>query len=96
MPSNELYLAVLPLNRVPSRHLGIGGVTSGSVQEFLTLVGDRNLATGFFPDELPLYVKTFEACTSYLTGGHVTGYSIDIEDGNDGRKIVKVVQHVVV
>ncbi len=94
MPSNTLYLAVMPLIRVPSRQLGIGGVTSGSVQEFLTLVGDRDLATEFFADELSWYLDTFKATTSYLTGGHVTGYSIDIEDALDGRKVVKVVQHV--
>jgi hypothetical protein len=94
MPSNDLYLSVMPLIRVPSRHLGIAGVTSGSVQEFLTLVGERNLATEFFPDELALYLDTFKASLKYLTGGHVTGYELILEEAHDGRMIVKVVQHV--
>ena len=94
MPSNTLYLAVLPLIRVPSPHLGVLGVTSGSVQEFLTLVGEKNLATTFFQDELALYLDTFKASVKYLTGGHVTGYELLVEDAQDGRKIVKVVQHV--
>ena len=94
MPSNTLYLAVLPLIRVPSPHLGIAGVTSGSVQEFLTLVGERNLATEFFPDELPLYLDTFKASVRYLTGGHVTGYELVLDAAHDGRMVVKVVQHV--
>jgi hypothetical protein len=94
MLSNELYLVVLPLIRVPSRQLGTLGVTSGSVQEFLTLFPDRDFATRFFRDEVMLYIDTFKATTRYLTGGHVTGYDLVPEDTDDGRVVVKVVQHV--
>ena len=94
MPNNDLYLAVVPLIRVPSPHLGIAGVTPGSVQEFLTLVGDRNLASEFYPDELEHYVETFRAGLRYLTGGHVTGYDVLPQEQNDGRWIVKVTQYV--
>ena len=94
MATNILYLAVLPLIRVPSRHLGSLGVTSGFVQEYLTLQGDRSLATEFFPDEVNHYVQTFEASMRYLTGGHVIGYEVAPQDAGNGRVVVKVVQHV--
>jgi len=94
MPSNELYLAILPLIRVPSRQLGIAGVTSGSISEFITLFPTREFATSFYPEELTLYLDTFKASLRYLTGGHVTGYELTPQETGDGRLIVKVVQIV--
>jgi hypothetical protein len=94
MPSNELYLVVLPLIRVPSRQLGVLGVTSGSVQQFLTLLPDITFATEFFADEVQFYIDTFKATQQYLTGGHVKSYEFFPQQTDDGRVRVLVVQHV--
>jgi hypothetical protein len=85
MPSNDFYLAVLPLI-----HLN-----QGSTEETLTLFPDKNFATEFFPDQVDMYVTAFTNRTKYLTGGHVTGYEVYKEPTNDGRVIVRVVQKVV-
>lgn len=74
--------------------MGLLGVTAGAVEERLTLLPDKNFATEFYPDELPYYVQVLNRTTQFLIGGHVVGYDITEEDGHDGRKIVKVVQHV--
>lgn len=85
MPSNELYLVVLPLIHT----------SSGVVEEVLTLLPDKEFATAFFPDEVAKYVAIFTGRASkYLTGGHVTGYQIHQEDAADGRFIVRVIQDV--
>ena len=94
MPTNELYLTILPLIRVPGQHLGLSGLSAGSVQQFITLFPDRTFATEFFPDEVAFYVDTFKATQKYLTGGHVIGYDFFNENTTDGRVIVRVVQHV--
>jgi hypothetical protein len=104
MPSNDLYLVVLPLIRLfPSapqvRHLpdlaGLKGITRpDSVQQFLTLFPDRNFATEFYEDEVQYYIDAFKANIAPLSGGHVTGYQIFPERTDDGRVVVKVVQHV--
>jgi hypothetical protein len=86
MPSNELYLTVLPLI-----HLGR---EFGRTEETLTLFPDKNFATQFFPDEVDGYVATFQNRIQYLTGGHVAGYEIRKEETEDGRIIVKVIQNV--
>jgi hypothetical protein len=94
MHSNELYLAVLPLIRVPSRQLGVLGITSGSVQQFITLFPDENFATEFFPDEVQFYIDTFKATLQFITGGHVKSYEFFPQETSDGRVRVLVVQHV--
>ncbi len=87
MPSNELYLAVLPLI-----HLG---TEFGRTEETLTLFPDRNFATEFFPDEVEGYIATFKNRMNLFTGGHVTGYEIHPEKTDDGRRvIVRIVQNV--
>ncbi len=99
MPANILYLTVLPLilpsvvrnaftarfNVVPRSH---------SVEQVLTLFGDKNLATEFFPDEVQVYIDAFNANVPALIGGHVVGYDLFQEETNDGRVIVGVVQRV--
>jgi hypothetical protein len=85
MATNELYLAVLPLVHI----------SSGLVEETLTLYPDKNFATQFFPDEVDGYITMFKSrAEKYLIGGHVTGYAFDKEVTNDNRVIVRVTQNV--
>jgi len=87
MPSNELYLAVLPL-------IHLGRTDFGKTEETLTLFPDIDFATKFFPDEVDGYIATFENRIKLLTGGHVKDYKISQEPTEDNRVIVKVVQNV--
>jgi len=91
MPSNDLYLAVLPLIHISANpSLGFG-----LTEQTLTLFPDKNWATEFFPDEVENYICTFEARASkYLTGGHVIGYEVHKEPTDSGRVIVRVTQNV--
>lgn len=91
VPSNELFLAVLPLIHVsPNPYFGYG-----MTEQTLTLFPDRKFATQFFPDEVDNYILAFKSrAQKYLSGGHVTGYDVQKENTNDGRVIVRVVQHV--
>ena len=84
MPSNELYLTVLPLI-----HLG-----NGLTEQSLTVFPDRNFATEFFIDEVDHYIKMFKSREELLIGGHVKGYAYFKEPTDDGRVIVRVVQDV--
>jgi len=84
MPSNELYLAVLPLI-----HL-----RDGLTEQTLTLFPDRNLATEFALDEVETFILFFKNRTDLLSGGSVTGYEIYKEPTKDGRVVVRVVQNV--
>ncbi len=86
MPTNDLYLAVLPL-------IHLGG-EFGKTEETLTLFPDRNFATEFFPDEVEGYLATFKNRISHLIGGHSKKYEVHTENTNDGRVVVRVVQHV--
>ena len=90
MPTNELYLAVLPIIHV-STNQALG---YGLTEQILTVFPDRNFATEFFPDEVDGYIQTFKNREKYLTGGHVTGWDVRKEPTADGRVIVRVVQHV--
>jgi len=91
MPSNDLYLAVLPLIHISQNRV----VGFGLTEETLTLFPDREFATEFFPDEVDGYIATFEnRADKYLTGGHVIGYQCIKEPTDDGRVIVRVVQNV--
>jgi hypothetical protein len=93
MPSNNLYLAVLPL--VQFNPATIGHVSFGTVLQSLTLFPDRDFATWFFPDEVDQYITVFHnTANNFLTGGHVAGYEFFKELTHDGRVIVRVVQHV--
>jgi hypothetical protein len=104
MPSNDLYLVVLPLIRMyphaPQVNrladlAGIKGIARpDSVEQFLTLFPDRNFATEFYQDEVQFYIDAFKVNIARLSGGHVTGYQIFPETTDDGRVVVKVVQHV--
>ncbi len=90
MPSNELYLVVLPLIHISNTpYLGFG-----LTEQALTLLPDRKLATEFQPGEVQAYIDTFEARAKHLTGGHVTGYSVQQEPTSDGRVVVRVIQNV--
>ena len=86
MSSNDLYLAVLPI-------IHLGG-EFGKTEQTLTLFPDRNFATEFFPDEVEAYVSTFRNRIPYLIGGHSKNYEVYPENTDDGRVIVRVVQHV--
>jgi hypothetical protein len=66
----------------------------GLTEQTLTLYPDKNFATEFFEDEVDGYIAVFEARTKFLTGGHVTGYTVHKEQAGDGRVIVRVVQNV--
>ena len=90
MPTNELYLTILPLIHVsPNQAFGFG-----LTEETLTLFPDRNFATEFFPDEVDGYIDTFKNRQKYLTGGHSKRWDVHKEPTADGRVIVRVVQHV--
>jgi hypothetical protein len=90
-PSNELFLAVLPLIHITNTpYMGYG-----LTEQTLTLFPDKKFATQFFLDEVDNYIRAFESrAQKYLTGGHVTRYVVSQEPTGDGRVIVRVVQHV--
>ena len=90
MPTNDLYLAVLPLIHLTP----VGPLGFGLTEQTLTLLPGRELATEFHKDQVEGFIATFEKRTKYLTGGHVTGYDIHREPTEDGRVVVRVVQHV--
>ena len=93
MPSNNLYLAVLPL--VQYNPSTIGHVSWGAVLQTLTLYPDREFATAFYPEEVDQYVTIFRnTAINFLVGGHVLGYDFYKEIMPDGRVIVRVLQHV--
>lgn len=101
MPVNELYLAVLPLMKIPrspswasTLWLQHALVQPSGVEQLLTLYPDKEWATQFYPDEVELYIAVFRSNQPSLTGGHVKGYEIVREDGTEGRVIVRVTQHV--
>jgi len=85
--NNELYLAVLPI-------ISLSPNSYGKTEQVLTLMGDKNLATEFFPDEVNNYLQIFKNRTKYLEGGHVQGYEFGIEESESGRVIVRVTQNV--
>jgi hypothetical protein len=60
----------------------------------LTLSVEKSSASEFFQDEVDAYIATFENRIKLLTSGHVKGYEIHPEQTDDGRVIVRVVQHV--
>jgi hypothetical protein len=85
MPSNDLYLVVLPLIHLDT----------GLTEQTLTLLPGRNFATEFFEDEVQGYILMFKnRGNKYFTGGHVTGYDVHTEETEDNRVIVRVVQNV--
>lgn len=90
MPSNVLYLAILPIIHVSNTQFFGFGLT----EEILTLFPDKTFATEFFPDEVDGYVETFNNRLKFMTGGHVKSWSVIKEPTADGRVIVRVVQHV--
>ena len=81
---NELYLMVLPTV----------SLSDGKVDQILTLIGDKNLATEFFPDEVSTYISMFKNRTKYFQGGHVLGYELNPEDTESERVVVRVKQIV--
>jgi len=91
MPTNELFLAVLPLVHVtPTPTLGYG-----LTEETLTLFPDRRFATQFFQDEVDKYILAFQTrAEKYLVGGHSRKFEFFKEEASDERVIVRVVQHV--
>jgi len=90
MATNVLYLSILPLIHVsPNQIMGYG-----LTEEILTLFPDINFATEFFVDEVDGYIEAFQSRTKYLTGGHVTGWEVHKQLNENGRVIVRVVQHV--
>jgi hypothetical protein len=82
--TNELYLVVLPMI----------SVESGKAEEMMTLMGEKSLATEFFPDEVEGYELMFRNRAKYFRGGHVTGYEFSQERTDSGRIVVKVKQNV--
>lgn len=90
MPSNELYLAVLPLIHVTNAPF----IGFGLTEQVLTLMPGKEFATIFFPDEVDGFINVFSTRRHYLVGGHVTGYDFYKENTDDGRVIVRVMQHV--
>jgi hypothetical protein len=82
--SNELYLMVMPTV----------SLTNGKVDQVLTLIGDRNLASEFFADEVEAVEMMFKNRLEYFSGGHVKSYEFTQETVDSGRIIVKVIQNV--
>jgi len=90
MPTNELYLSVLPLIHVSVNQFGFG-----LTEQTLTLFPSKDMATEFFPDEVEAYISAFQnRANKYLTGGHVTGYEVHREQTENGRIVVRVSQNV--
>jgi hypothetical protein len=87
MPSNDLYLVVLPLIHLATDNFGRS-------EQVLTLVPEISFATKFYADEVETYVATFKNRIHLFTGGHVKDYKIFQEATDDNRVIVRVVQNV--
>jgi hypothetical protein len=101
MPTNRLYLAVLPIIHLTiSTAPVLPFLRHGTVQvpqateQVLTLFPDRNFATEFYPDEVEGYIKIFMQMARSLTGGHVSHYELIQQPTDDGRVVVMVEQHV--
>jgi hypothetical protein len=75
MPSNELYLAVLPLVHITTNPVLGYGLT----EETLTVFPEKDFATKFFPDEVDKYILAFEGRANKYLIGHVTGYEFHKE-----------------
>jgi hypothetical protein len=97
MPTNRLYLAVLPLIHLsspapvlPFLPRGIRGIT----EQVLTLFPDKTFATEFYPEEVDSYIQVFNQNTNQLSGGHVTHYNLIKQPTDDGRVVVMVEQYV--
>jgi hypothetical protein len=91
MPTNTLYLAVLPLIHISN----VPFQSFGQTEQVLTLFPERSWATEFYPDEVKGYIETFRnRADRFLTGGHVLRYEFKEKPTNDGRVIVEVAQHV--
>jgi hypothetical protein len=68
---------------------------TGKSEEMMTLMGEKSLATRFFPDEVADYEVMFRKMTKRLTGGHVKGYEVSTEEETEsGRVVIKVRQNV--
>jgi hypothetical protein len=103
MPTNTLYLAVLPIIHLTHfsgppvlPFLRPGGTVQAPqvTEQVLTLFPDRNFATKFYPDEVELYINFFSQVVQSLTGGHVSGYQVTAQPTDDGRVVVMVEQYV--
>jgi hypothetical protein len=87
MPNNDLYLVVLPIIHLTQ--------TFGLTEQVLTLLPGREMATEFFRDEVHGYIATFNSrANTYLTGGHVQGYTTETVDVGNNRVVVRVTQNV--
>lgn len=101
MPTNRLYLAVLPFIHIsggmPANYarVRLGLRMPRSTEQVLTLFPDRTFATKFYPDEVEDYIRIFnENASQFLTGGHVTHYELLQQPTDDGRVVVMVEQYV--
>lgn len=87
MPTNELYLVILPIIHLTT--------SVGLTEQVITLLPGREMATEFYRDEVDGYVAMFKnRANQHLTGGHVKSYNVDLVDIGDDRVVVKVVQNV--
>jgi hypothetical protein len=88
MTDKVFYLAIVPI-------IHMGRTNFGETEEALTLFPSREFATEFFPHEVRGYVAAFESSAKkFLTGLHVAGYDVQILPTQNGRVVVRVVQHV--
>jgi hypothetical protein len=83
---NELYVTVLPMMRMSD--------SPQPIEEYLTLLPDRDFASYFFLDELAGTIDVLKKQLQSMIGGHVTGYEIEQELTERGRYIIKVIQNV--
>ncbi len=91
MPSNELYLVVLPMIHLTP----VGPLGFGLTEQVLTLLPSSELATEFHKDDVEGYITAFKnRANKYLAGGRVQGYEVEVIDTKDDLVIVKVVQRV--
>jgi hypothetical protein len=64
-------------------------------EQIFTLFPDKNFATKFFEDEVQTYAADFKTVADkHLLGGHVIGYEFELEQTEDKRYIVRVIQNV--
>jgi hypothetical protein len=87
MQTNELFLPVMP-------QISLSRETYGKVEEVLTLVPIRAMATEFDDTDVESYMKIFNDLKQYFTARRVVGYDVDKIAVRSGWFIVRVFQRV--
>jgi hypothetical protein len=84
---NVLYFVVMP-------QISLSPDTYGRVDEVLTLLPDKGMASEFSEGDVDSYILLFKHRVKYFIGDDVIGYSFEKERMQTGRYVVKVTQNV--